>query len=90
VTLTQLVDSIGAGRTITDPDLVREFCHDEHSYVTPGSPCAVVIAQTAEDVQAAVRWAAEHRVPSSRAEREPGSSAARPPPTAAWSSRWRR
>ena len=63
MTLTQLVDSIGAGRTITDPDLVREFCHDEHSYVTPGSPCAVVIAQTAEDVQAAVRWAAEHRVP---------------------------
>jgi len=39
------------------------FCRDEHSYVTPGRPCAVVLAETAADVQAAVRWAAAHRVP---------------------------
>jgi glycolate oxidase len=61
--LQQLVDAVGSGRTVTDPERVHDYCHDEHSYVTPGRPCAVVLAETAADVQAAVRWAAEHRVP---------------------------
>ncbi|HTJ70875.1 MAG TPA: FAD-linked oxidase C-terminal domain-containing protein [Actinospica sp.] len=60
--LDELVRAVG-GRAATDPDEIQNFCHDEHSYVTPGRPCAVVHAESAADVQAAVRWAAEHRVP---------------------------
>ena len=63
MTLTELVHAVGENRVITDPDLIHDFCHDEHSYVTPGRACAVVLAESADDVQAAVRWAAEHRVP---------------------------
>ncbi|WP_245594636.1 FAD-binding oxidoreductase [Actinospica robiniae] len=59
----QLVDGLGPAKAVTDPERVADYCHDEHSYVTPGRPCAVVLAETAADVQAAVRWAAEHRVP---------------------------
>ncbi|HEX4787765.1 MAG TPA: FAD-linked oxidase C-terminal domain-containing protein [Actinospica sp.] len=58
-----LAAAVGAERTITDPGLIPDYCRDEHSYVTPGLPCAVVLAASVADVQAAVRWAAEHRVP---------------------------
>ena len=61
--LDALVSAIGAGRTIVDPERIPDYCRDEHSYVTPGRPCAVVLAESATDVQVAVRWAAEHRVP---------------------------
>ena len=61
--LRQLADAVGGGRTVTDPERVHDYCRDEHSYVTPGRPCAVVLAESATDVQVAVRWAAEHRVP---------------------------
>jgi glycolate oxidase len=61
--LRQLAEAVGGGRTVTDPERVHDYCRDEHSYVTPGRPCAVVLAETAADVQAAVRWAAGHRVP---------------------------
>ena len=61
--LNQLVDAVGADLTVTDPERVHDYCRDEHSYVTPGRPCAVVLARTAADVQAALRWATEHRVP---------------------------
>lgn len=61
--LDALVSAVGAERTIVDPERIPDFCRDEHSYVTPGRPCAVVLAGSAADVQAAVRWAAEHRVP---------------------------
>lgn len=59
-----LVAAVGAERTITDPERIPDYCRDEHSYVaTPGLPCAVVLAESAADVQAAVRWAAGHRIP---------------------------
>jgi glycolate oxidase len=61
--LDTLVDAVGAERTIVDPERIPDYCRDEHSYVTPGRPCAVVLAASAADVQAAVRWAAGHRVP---------------------------
>jgi glycolate oxidase len=61
--LRQLAEAVGGERTVTDPDRVHDYCRDEHSYVTPGRPCAVVLAESPADVQAAVRWAAEHRVP---------------------------
>src|SRR6185312_11361486 len=59
----RLVDALGPAKAVTDPERVTNYCHDEHSYVTPGRPCAVVLAESAADVQTAVRWAAEHRVP---------------------------
>jgi len=59
----RLVDRLGPAKAVTDPERVANYCRDEHSYVTPGRPCAVVLAESAADVQAAVRWAAEHRVP---------------------------
>ncbi len=61
--LDRLVEAVGPAKTVTDPERVQIYCRDEHSYVTPGRPCAVVLAESAADVQAAVRWAAEHRVP---------------------------
>ena len=61
--LETLVAAVGAERTVVDPERIPDYCRDEHSYVTPGRPCAVVLAASAADVQAAVRWAAEHRVP---------------------------
>jgi glycolate oxidase len=51
------------GRVITDPAQIDAYCHDEHSYVTPGRPCAVVVAHNRDDVVAALRWATAHRVP---------------------------
>lgn len=59
----RLVDALGPAKAVTDSERVANYCHDEHSYVTPGRPCAVVLAESAADVQTAVRWAAEHRVP---------------------------
>jgi glycolate oxidase len=61
--LEELVDAVGAEHIVTDPMRIPDYCRDEHSYVTPGMPCAVVLAASAADVQAAVRWAAENRVP---------------------------
>jgi glycolate oxidase len=61
--VSELVQALGADRTLTDPDRIRDFCQDEHSYVTPGAPCAVVLARTTADVQTAMRWAAANRVP---------------------------
>ena len=52
-----------AGRVITDPDQMSAYCSDEHSYVAPGQPCAVVIAHEREDVVTALRWATLNRVP---------------------------
>lgn len=48
---------------LTDPDQIEAYRHDEHSYVTPGRPLAVVVARDSADVAATLRWASEHRVP---------------------------
>jgi glycolate oxidase len=63
---TDLARSMPAGhadRVLTDPDQVAAYCHDEHSYVTPGRPLAVVVARDSADVAATLRWASAHRVP---------------------------
>ena len=51
------------GAVVTDPDLVEPYRWDWSRDVSAGRPRAVVRATSAEDVQVAVRWAAEHRVP---------------------------
>ncbi|MGH6653619.1 MAG: FAD-binding oxidoreductase [Actinocrinis sp.] len=58
-----LVKDLPEGRVITDPDQISAYCNDEHSYVTPGRACAVVVAHERDDVSAALRWATRHRVP---------------------------
>ncbi|HEV2343723.1 MAG TPA: FAD-linked oxidase C-terminal domain-containing protein [Actinocrinis sp.] len=58
-----LVNELQAGRVVTDPDQMSAYCNDEHSYVTPGQPCAVVVARERDDVVAALRWATRNRVP---------------------------
>jgi glycolate oxidase len=58
-----LARDLPAGRLVTDPDQISAYCNDEHSYVTPGRPCAVVVAHEREDVSTALRWASRNRVP---------------------------
>src|SRR5207302_7054915 len=58
----ELVSALPAGRVITDPDQIAAYCHDEHSYVTPGRPCAVVVAHERHHVVTALRSASSHRV----------------------------
>jgi len=63
VIIDDLVKELPPGRVITDPDQIGAYCNDEHSYVTPGQACAVVVARERDDVVAALRWASRNRVP---------------------------
>ncbi len=51
-------------RVVTDPQDVASWCRDT-SGAPAGTPVAVVLAETVEDVSAALRWATRHRVPVS-------------------------
>ncbi len=48
---------------LTDPDVVEGYRYDWSHDLAAGRPVAVVRAEDAEQVQAAVRWAARHGVP---------------------------
>jgi len=61
--LRQLVESLPAGVVVTEPATVEKYRHDWSRDPSAGTPAAVVRAEDAGQVQAAVRWAAEHRVP---------------------------
>ncbi len=50
------------GRVVTAPDEVAAYCLDSSRATLDGLPAAVVTAQTAEDVAAALLWANRHRV----------------------------
>jgi glycolate oxidase len=58
-----LVESLPSGVVVTGPDQVEKYRWDRSQDPGTGTPSAVVRAEDAEQVQAAVRWAAEHRVP---------------------------
>jgi glycolate oxidase len=62
-TLDQLVSALPDGVVTVDPDVVEPYRWDWSHDVSAGTPVAVVRAETAEHVQVAVRWAAEHGVP---------------------------
>jgi glycolate oxidase len=51
------------GVLVTDPDVMETYRWDWSRDVSAGRPLAVVRATNAGDVQTAVRWAAERRVP---------------------------
>ncbi|RFU21586.1 FAD-binding oxidoreductase [Geodermatophilus marinus] len=61
--LAQLIDALPAGTVLTEPDLTESYRDDWTRSPAAGRPAAVVRAGSAADVQTAVRWAAEHRVP---------------------------
>jgi glycolate oxidase len=48
---------------ITDPNTLAGLCHDEAEWAPAGTPFAAFRPQSTEDVQRAVRAAAEHNVP---------------------------
>jgi glycolate oxidase len=62
-TLADLVDSLPDGVVLVDADLVEKYRHDWSKDRGAGTPVAVVRAEDAGQVQAAVRWAARHGVP---------------------------
>ncbi len=59
----ELVELLPEGVVTTDPEAIEKYRFDWSHDSTAGTPLAVVRAESADQVQAAVRWAAEHRVP---------------------------
>ncbi|RZU31102.1 FAD-binding oxidoreductase [Blastococcus saxobsidens] len=61
------IESLGtmltAGALLSDPASTEAYRHDWTRLPDAGTPLAVVRAGSAADVQATIRWAAEHRVP---------------------------
>ncbi|HEU5455805.1 MAG TPA: FAD-linked oxidase C-terminal domain-containing protein [Nocardioides sp.] len=58
-----LIDLLPEGVVTTDPEAIEKYRFDWSRDASAGTPLAVVRAETSEQVQAAVRWAAQHRVP---------------------------
>ena len=61
--LAELVEALPEGAVITDPDVVEGYRFDWSRDPNAGTPVAVVRAEDAAQVQATVRWAAQHAVP---------------------------
>ncbi|MGH3737702.1 MAG: FAD-binding oxidoreductase, partial [Micromonosporaceae bacterium] len=61
--LTELVDALPEGVVATGAAEIDKYREDFARDGSAGTPVAVVRAETAEQVQRAVRWAATHRVP---------------------------
>lgn len=59
----ELVSALPSGTVITDPDGMAGYRWDRALDPDAGVPVAVVRAESTEDVQAAMRFAAEHRIP---------------------------
>ncbi|MFF2778276.1 FAD-binding oxidoreductase [Streptomyces sp. NPDC058052] len=52
-----------ADAVLTDPDVTASYTHDMASFCAAGTPAAVVLPRTVEQVQHVMRTATEHRVP---------------------------
>jgi glycolate oxidase len=61
--LDELTGALPDGVVVTDTDAIEKYRFDWTHDSSAGTPLAVVRAECAEHVQAAVRWAAQHRVP---------------------------
>lgn len=61
--LDELRSAVPADRVVTDPDIIARYLHDEAEWAEFGRARAVLRPRTAEEVQAAVRVCARHRVP---------------------------
>jgi len=61
--LPALIDELGAGVVVTDPEILASYRHDYAMDPDAGMPLAVVRPTSTEEVQAVLRWASAHRVP---------------------------
>jgi len=61
--INDLVTALPGDVVTTDPNTVAKYRHDWARDASAGTPLAVVRAESAEQVQVAVRWAARHGVP---------------------------
>ena len=61
--LAPLIEALDADRVVTDPDKMAGYRWDRANDPAAGMPLAVVRAESTADVQAAVRFAAEHGLP---------------------------
>ncbi len=58
-----LVAELGDDVVVTRPESIEAYRRDWTGHASAGMPVAVVRARRAQDVQAAVRWAATHGIP---------------------------
>lgn len=63
MSLNALADALGSSRLVTDPDVMDAYTRDEAHLAVPGLPLAVLVADSTEDVAAALKWATAHKVP---------------------------
>jgi glycolate oxidase len=63
VDVSPLVEELDSDRVVTDPDRMAGYRWDRANDPAAGTPLAVVRAESTADVQAAVRFAAEHGIP---------------------------
>ncbi|TRV81534.1 FAD-binding protein [Streptomyces sp. 130] len=61
--LEQLRAGLPAGAVLTDPDVTASYAHDMASFCEAGTPAAVVLPRTVEQVQHVMRTATALRVP---------------------------
>ncbi|WP_433500681.1 FAD-binding oxidoreductase [Sphaerimonospora sp. CA-214678] len=57
-----LIAALPDGRVLTDPDVTESYARDR-TFVPPGRPLGVVLAESRDDVVTTMRWATEHLVP---------------------------
>jgi glycolate oxidase len=58
-----MIDDLPPELTITDPDVLHGYAHDEAEWAPYAMPAAVVRPRGAADVQAVVRHCVKHRIP---------------------------
>ncbi|OKI04449.1 FAD-linked oxidase [Streptomyces sp. CB02923] len=61
--IARLRDALPAEAILTDPDVTGAYAHDMASFCEAGTPAAVVLPRTVEQVQHVMRTATELRVP---------------------------
>ncbi|MDP9841536.1 FAD-binding oxidoreductase [Streptosporangium lutulentum] len=60
--IAELVALLAPGKVVTDPEVADSYARDR-TFLEPGKPLAVVLAETRDDVVAVLGWATTHRVP---------------------------
>ncbi|MCG5214221.1 FAD-linked oxidase C-terminal domain-containing protein [Streptosporangium sp. KLBMP 9127] len=60
--ISALAEILPPGRVLTDPDVADSYARDR-TFLEPGKPLGVVLAQNRDEVVATLRWATEHRIP---------------------------
>ncbi|MCW2582071.1 MAG: glcD [Klenkia sp.] len=61
--LDELVEALGAGSVLTDPDVTAAYARDQAMLAESGTPAAVVLPRSTDEVSAVLRIASAHGVP---------------------------